>query len=178
MKSKFKRSMRKFYIDWFHKDAEKYWVNEMSTFHSKLEFDGFWIDMNEASNFFDGYCYQDQKVDSSMQNKLLYVPGARDLNVKSISIDAKHSIGTTEFEAHSLYGFYMSKATFKYFNDAAKVRPFIITRSSYTGVGNYASYWLETTSLHTKWWNILLEVFSYSECLVFLLLELIFVDSY
>ena len=130
------------YIDWLHKDAEKYWVNEMSTFHSKLEFDGFWIDMNEASNFCDGYCYQDQKVDSSVQNKLLYVPGARDLNVKSISIDAKHSNGATEFEAHSLYGFYMSKATFKYFNDAAKVRPFIITRSSYTGVGKYASHWL------------------------------------
>lgn len=130
------------YVDWLNKDAEQYWMTEMKTFYDKLKFDGLWIDMNEASNFCDGYCYQAQKVDNSVQNKLMYVPGARDLNIKSVSIDAKHSTGATEYEAHSLYGFYMSKATYRYFNETARVRPFIITRSSYTGVGKYSSHWL------------------------------------
>jgi hypothetical protein len=34
------------------------------------------------------------------------VPGGRDLNQKSISIDAEHEEGYKEFEVHSLYGFY------------------------------------------------------------------------
>jgi alpha-glucosidase (family GH31 glycosyl hydrolase) len=39
------------YVDWLHKDAEQYWMDEMKTFAEKLKIDGLWIDMNEASNF-------------------------------------------------------------------------------------------------------------------------------
>jgi len=130
------------YIDWFSKNAETYWIDEMDKFQSKLGFSGMWIDMNEASNFCDGYCKKPQMATTSIQNKLFYTPGARDLNIKSISIDSVHETGATEYEAHSLYGFYMSKATSKYFSDKKKVRPFVITRSTYTGVGKYASHWL------------------------------------
>ena len=72
---------------------------------------------------------------------MFYIPGSRDLNTNSISIDAKHADGTLEYEAHSLYGFYMSKATSNYFTKNNQ-RPFVLTRSTYTGVGKYAAHWL------------------------------------
>ena len=131
------------YIDWLNDKAEDYWVDQMKKLHDELPFSGMWIDMNEASNFCNGQCYKDDVVKDPIQDKLFYVPGARDLNDKSIAIDAVHkSTGNTEFEAHSLYGFYMSKATSKFFNDTLNQRPFVITRSTYSGVGKYVSHWL------------------------------------
>lgn len=131
------------YVDWFKENAESYWVDEMKKLHDQLPYDGMWIDMNEASNFCNGYCFENQKVPRSIQDDLFYVPGARDLNDKSISIDAVHHNGVTEFEAHSTYGFYMSKATSAFFTQAEKPqRPFVITRSTYSGVGKYVSHWL------------------------------------
>ena len=132
------------YVDWLKDNAQSYWVSQMKTLHDKLDYDGMWINMNEASNFCDGSCSLAHKkqIKDPIQDYLFYTPGARNLNTKSVSIDAVHSDGTKEFEAHSLYGFYMSMATSNFFTESQKSRPFVITRSSFTGVGKYASHWL------------------------------------
>jgi len=130
------------FIDWYHDDAHQYWIDEMKKLHDKLDFDGMWIDMNEASNFCNGHCTLDKVVENSVQKQLFYTPGGRDLDEKSISIDAKHVREITEFEAHSTYGFFMGKATSAYFTEEAERRQFIITRSSTSGSGKYVSKWL------------------------------------
>lgn len=42
--------------DWIGSGAGEWWINEMVNWHNKLDFDGAWIDMSEASSFCVGSC--------------------------------------------------------------------------------------------------------------------------
>ena len=46
--------------DFFQRETEKWWHKNLDDFYLKLEFDGLWQDMNEASNFCNGACYSEQ----------------------------------------------------------------------------------------------------------------------
>jgi len=37
--------------DWTHANATGWWVDSIKAFHNEIEFDGIWLDMNEAANF-------------------------------------------------------------------------------------------------------------------------------
>lgn len=129
------------YPDWLKPETETYWVEQMKALHTQLDFDGVWLDMNEATNFCDGECNPEMALESSIQDKLFYIPGARDLNTGTIDIDAKHDNGVTEFEAHGTFGLLMGKGTNAYFKSENK-RPFILSRSTYSGFGQYGQHWL------------------------------------
>jgi hypothetical protein len=58
-----------------------------------LEFDGIWLDMNEATNFCNGYCVDGERPVDSLRNKPYYVPGWRDLEDKALGVDGWHSNG-------------------------------------------------------------------------------------
>lgn len=55
-----------------------------------LAFDGIWIDMNEATNFCNGYCLPEERPIDSLRNKPYYVPGWRDLEDKALGVDGVH----------------------------------------------------------------------------------------
>ena len=104
--------------------------------------------MNEASNFCTGDCYASQKSSSPVKNRLPYVPSQRNLESKSLPLDAVHAdneeMGTynvTELEAHSLFGTMEVQATHNWFKEQDK-RTMIIERSAYAGMGKFASRWL------------------------------------
>ena len=40
--------------DFTHPSVDQYWTSQISQFHSNVQFDGLWIDMNEPSNVVDG----------------------------------------------------------------------------------------------------------------------------
>lgn len=70
---------------------------------------------------------------------MIYVPGGRDLEYKSLPLWAKHSskdIPITEYDAHSLNGFYETQATNSYFKENNE-RTMTISRSSFTGSGKW-----------------------------------------
>jgi alpha-glucosidase (family GH31 glycosyl hydrolase) len=106
-----------------------------------VKFDGIWEDMNEASNFCSGACYPEQKAADSALSKALYVPTGRDLNEKSIDIDAYHANNFTEFDMHSLFGTMEVKATHEWFQQQGR-RTMIIERSAFAGMGKFGSRWL------------------------------------
>mmetsp|Transcript_21812 Transcript_21812/g.16163 ORF Transcript_21812/g.16163 Transcript_21812/m.16163 type:complete len:194 (+) Transcript_21812:1383-1964(+) len=64
----------------------------------------------------------------------------------SLSLNATHaSNGETEYNLHNLYGHMMSKTTNQYLKTDyphTDERPFVLTRSSFAGTGQYSSHWL------------------------------------
>ena len=133
------------YPSFFRKNTTTWWKDQIETFHGLIEFDGLWQDMNEASNFCHGYCYSDQVADTPIKHNLAYTPTGRDLETKSMALDAWHANiegrDVTELDAHSLFGTMQVKASHEWFKDAGK-RAMIIGRSSFAGYGKFGSRWL------------------------------------
>lgn len=127
------------FIDWFNPNATGYWHSMMTSLRKLVDFDGFWIDMNDPSNFCEGECGYPA---SQFVKDLPYVPGYLPLNLLTIDLAATHIGGLMEFDVHNLYGFKMALASSKYFTDVLKTRPFILSRSSFPGQGRFASKWL------------------------------------
>jgi len=64
------------FVDWTHENATKYWHSQLSDLHSKVKFDGLWLDMDEASNFpCDGACYPWLEPKKPVKYDLRYIPG-------------------------------------------------------------------------------------------------------
>lgn len=47
------------YPDFLKKETEDWWRDMLQAMWDKIGFDGLWLDMNEASDFCDGTCYDD-----------------------------------------------------------------------------------------------------------------------
>lgn len=134
--------------DFFNPKTSGWWSKWLTNFHNEIAFDGVWEDMNEASNFCAGACYASQEAASPVKNELPYVPSQRNLEAKSLPLDAVHmdneDMGTknvTELEAHSLFGTMEVQATHNWFKEQGN-RTMIIERSAYAGMGKFASRWL------------------------------------
>lgn len=76
----------------------------LNQLYSELQFDGLWLDMNEISNFCNGVCQENQKIDYPVKNKLPYTPSSSDLEWHTVSLDAYHQNNNTQLDTHSLYG--------------------------------------------------------------------------
>nr|XP_032830840.1 maltase-glucoamylase, intestinal-like [Petromyzon marinus]XP_032830841.1 maltase-glucoamylase, intestinal-like [Petromyzon marinus]XP_032830843.1 maltase-glucoamylase, intestinal-like [Petromyzon marinus]XP_032830844.1 maltase-glucoamylase, intestinal-like [Petromyzon marinus]XP_032830845.1 maltase-glucoamylase, intestinal-like [Petromyzon marinus]XP_032830846.1 maltase-glucoamylase, intestinal-like [Petromyzon marinus]XP_032830847.1 maltase-glucoamylase, intestinal-like [Petromyzon marinu len=120
----------------------RWWVEQCEQFFNEVPYDGFWIDMNEVSNFVQG------SVNGCKDNKWnhpAYVPSILDglLYSKTLCMDAVHTLGR-HYDVHSLYGHYMSLATHeaivRIFGE--EKRSIIYSRSTVPGSGSYAGHWL------------------------------------
>jgi len=103
------------YFPDFFKDKTVEWWNLMFDDLYKnqgLEFDGIWLDENEATNFCNGYCKPEERPANSYRNKPFYVPGWRDLEDKALGVDGWHdSIQRREYDVHNLFPIMQTKAT-------------------------------------------------------------------
>eukprot|EP00826_Nyctotherus_ovalis_P062056 TRINITY_DN890_c0_g3_i1.p1 TRINITY_DN890_c0_g3~~TRINITY_DN890_c0_g3_i1.p1 ORF type:complete len:1399 (-),score=444.07 TRINITY_DN890_c0_g3_i1:150-4346(-) len=134
------------FTDFTHNQADEFWVSNLNTLHKVLPFDELWLDMDEVTNFCDGECpdevhYADKEFTTDKDDMMIYYIGHKKLNDIMVSLDAKHANGVSEYNLHNLNGFYTTRAVYKYFVQAKK-RPFIITRSTFPGLGRYGSHWL------------------------------------
>src|SRR5690606_14100848 len=81
--------------DYFHPKTEEWFHENLDKFYDEIKFDGLWEDMNEAANFCVGPCYRNQQVDKPVKQQLMYTPTGRDLEEKSLPLDATHDNGLT-----------------------------------------------------------------------------------
>lgn len=73
---------------------------------------------------------------------LNHAQGNHDLATHAVSPNATHGDGSVEYDVHNLYGYLQTNATFHAILDTIPdKRPFIISRSTFSGSGSKAGHW-------------------------------------
>ncbi|GIY52230.1 lysosomal alpha-glucosidase [Caerostris darwini] len=129
------------YPDFSNPKTDAYWLRHFADFHNKVKFDGVWIDMNEPSNFYDGG--KDGCMKSSFEDPP-YLPNWEQGNIplqhKTICMTAKH-YSTIHYNEHNLVAYREATATYRALKGIRQKRPFIISRASFSGLGNQSGHW-------------------------------------
>lgn len=117
----------------FSRQATRSWWAEQAKFYLEQGVAGLWIDMNEPAIFDKPFWTGGHK----QQPLPLNTPGGED--------EARFC----QASLHNLYGSQMAQATSETWAGSAK-RPWVLTRSGFTGVGAYAWSWMGD---NTSWWE-------------------------
>ncbi|CAH1794586.1 unnamed protein product [Owenia fusiformis] len=137
--------------DWSHPDATDYWTHVVSLFYDKVKFDGMWIDMNEPSNLGNNDSVTLCDFNSTLENPP-YLPAVANYTLRFMTLcaTAHQSLGRRDkgldlpglhYDLHNLYGLMMAQASYKALERSRELRPFVISRSTYAGHGQYGGHW-------------------------------------
>ncbi|XP_006753108.1 PREDICTED: lysosomal alpha-glucosidase, partial [Myotis davidii] len=133
--------------DFTNPEALAWWQDMVAEFHAQVPFDGMWIDMNEPSNFVKG------SVDGCPDNELEnppYVPGVVGGSLQAATICASsRQFLSTHYNLHNLYGLTEALASHRALVKVRGTRPFVISRSTFAGHGQYAGHW--TGDVWSSW---------------------------
>ncbi|KAG8228221.1 hypothetical protein J437_LFUL004346 [Ladona fulva] len=128
-----------------------YWSRQMERLHSQIAFDGAWIDMNEPSNFYSGTergCPTSGRElgpsgrrESDLEHPP-YLPPIEGslLAYRTVCMSARHFAGV-HYDVHNLHGFTHAIVTSFALIELRGKRPFVISRSTFSGHGHYAGHW-------------------------------------
>jgi alpha-glucosidase (family GH31 glycosyl hydrolase) len=142
--------------DFFNPKIDKFWNKGLKDYHTIVNYDGIWLDMNEPANLLKNTkCIgeiADEKLCTKNKNKyyyddLPYLPGYRknvkeSLSYRSINENAIVYGNNTIYDVKPLLSFYQTKLTYEFLQNDLKYRPFILSRSTTLGSGKYAFHWL------------------------------------
>eukprot|EP01022_Parablepharisma_sp_SALTPOND_P027678 TRINITY_DN6732_c0_g1_i1.p1 TRINITY_DN6732_c0_g1~~TRINITY_DN6732_c0_g1_i1.p1 ORF type:complete len:929 (+),score=74.82 TRINITY_DN6732_c0_g1_i1:46-2787(+) len=150
------------FLSWYSPVSTEIWHEGLSDLFAQAHFDGIWLDMNEVSNFCVGECPDkpapaksewDPLHDPNEFNDLPYYPGGHYPNEKTLSMTGYHPASNPtdekllkEHNVHTLWGTFEAQATYRFFVENQRKRPFILTRSNFPGTGMFSSKWLGDNS--------------------------------
>ncbi|CAI0460259.1 unnamed protein product [Linum tenue] len=147
------------YPDFLNPKTVSWWEDEIRRFHDMVPIDGLWLDMNEPSNFCPGLCnfplgdchswecclvcrkINETKKWEDPPYKINVMGSKEYIGLHTIAASAFHYNGVLEYDAHSLYALSHAIATHKALSSIKGKRPFILSRSTYVGIGHYAAHW-------------------------------------
>lgn len=128
-------------------------------FHDIVPYDGIWIDMNEASNFCNDGTIQTCELNSDCPDGCCVTCSTPDqgnrydfppwvphvyhgsLGGKTLPMSAVHEGGQLEYNVHNMYGFTESIATRSALTSITGERPFLLSRSTFSGSGKHTAHW-------------------------------------
>uniref|UniRef100_A0A3B1JC91 Lysosomal alpha-glucosidase n=1 Tax=Astyanax mexicanus TaxID=7994 RepID=A0A3B1JC91_ASTMX len=133
--------------DFTNPDAVSWWEECIADFYAKVPVDGLWIDMNEPANFVQGSLLG--CPDTDLENPF-YVPDmiGGQLNAGTLCMSSQQSL-SAHYNLHNLYGLTEAMATHSALLKARGSRPFVLSRSSFPGLGRYSGHW--TGDVHSDW---------------------------
>ncbi|KAM6905326.1 lysosomal alpha-glucosidase [Xenentodon cancila] len=133
--------------DFTNAETGQWWEDCIRDFHSKVPVDGLWIDMNEPASFVQG------SMDGCPDNDLErppYTPRVvgGQLNAGTVCMSAQQKL-STHYNLHNLYGLTEAYATHRSLINIRKKRPFVLSRSSFPGIGRFSGVW--TGDVRSDW---------------------------
>lgn len=150
-------SKRSALIDFTHPHVVDYLRQILSHYKQQLNFDGLWLDMNEPE-VFANHPVGDRNGDNGSicpyDESLPYLPrNLPNLNDRTLCMSANFHAGK-HADIHNLYAFYQSKAHFEALKALNQSRPFILSRSQFSGQARYSGTWLgdlDSSYQHLRW---------------------------
>ncbi|CAF2829151.1 unnamed protein product [Rotaria sp. Silwood2] len=145
--------------DFLYPPAHEWWKSQIVDYHTKLKFDGLWIDMNEPANFdtnkekpwnwnrpepWNLHC----PVDSESLDKPPYKTAICGdyLSDKTLCMIGEQADGQGKiyhhYDVHSLYGWSETIATLPAARATENKRSIIISRSTFPTSGSFSGHWL------------------------------------
>ncbi len=146
--------------DFRSKKVRKWWAQNVKKYLDE-GIDGFWNDMNEIAIFATEADIK-EAIDLLQNSKLedgINLAGKLgmigEIGRRGHGDDIVHLDGTPHWKVKNTYGFNMIRATSEMLQKENK-RPFLITRSAYSGVQRFGGVW--TGDNHSWWEHILQEI--------------------
>nr|CAD7427821.1 unnamed protein product [Timema monikensis] len=136
--------------DFTHPKTVDYWLNQLKSMHDKFQFDGAWIDMNEPSNFWSG---STRGCENNSLDYPPYTPGVLGgkLFFRTLCMNSEQHAGK-HYDVHNLYGFTEAIVTSFVMSEIRERRPFVISRSTFSGHGHYAGHW--SGDIASTWYDM------------------------
>ncbi|XP_076020739.1 lysosomal alpha-glucosidase [Genypterus blacodes] len=133
--------------DFTNPETTHWWEACIRGFHSKVPMDGLWIDMNEPASFVQG------SLDGCPDSDLEYPPYSPrvvggQLNSGTLCMSAQQKL-STHYNLHNMYGLTEAHATHRALVKVRGKRPFVLSRSSYPGIGHFSGVW--TGDVRSDW---------------------------
>ncbi|XP_034750914.1 lysosomal alpha-glucosidase [Etheostoma cragini] len=133
--------------DFTNPETKCWWEDCIRDFHSKVPVDGLWIDMNEPASFVPGSV--EGCPDSDLENPP-YTPRVVGGQLKSgtICMSAQQKM-SPHYNLHNIYGLTEAYATHSALMEVQGKRPFVLSRSSFPGIGRFSGVW--TGDVRSDW---------------------------
>nr|XP_015212266.1 PREDICTED: lysosomal alpha-glucosidase [Lepisosteus oculatus]XP_015212267.1 PREDICTED: lysosomal alpha-glucosidase [Lepisosteus oculatus] len=140
--------------DFTNPETQRWWLDNIQDFHAKVPFDGLWIDMNEPSSFVQGSLQG--CPDNDLENPP-YTPGVigGSLSAGTLCMSSQQHL-SSHYNLHNLYGLTEANATHSALERVRGTRPFVLSRSSFPGLGRFAGHW--TGDVRSDWEQLRLSV--------------------
>ncbi|XP_072549705.1 lysosomal alpha-glucosidase isoform X2 [Salminus brasiliensis] len=133
--------------DFTNSEAVSWWEECIRDFYAKVPLDGLWIDMNEPANFVQGSVLGCPDTDLEDPPYVPDVIGGQ-LNSGTLCMSSQQAL-STHYNLHNLYGLTEAMATYRALLKVRGSRPFVLSRSSFPGLGRFSGHW--TGDVHSDW---------------------------